>query len=62
MPTSKQISRNERTITLLERQLKSGVKRLTNKMTKELGMETAPYTEGDIKRINKEIETLRKRI
>ena len=55
-------SRRERVIVMLEKQLKSGVK------TKKIG-DTTPFvfskiilTESDVKRINKELETLKSRV
>lgn len=55
--TVPQVSRKKRALEMLEEQLKSGVK--TKKDTFD---EKIPLTEKDIKRINKEIETLKKRI
>lgn len=55
MATAAKRSRQSRVITMLEKQLKSGVK--TQKKTTNVKV---PLTDSDIKRINKEIETLNK--
>jgi NAD(P)H-dependent FMN reductase len=57
MATSAQKSRNARVLEALETQLKNGVK--TQKKTTDVKI---PLTESDIKRIKKEIETLKGRI
>lgn len=56
MATVQQRSRKSRALDMLEAQLKSGVK--TEKGTRD---NKIPLTESDIKRINKEIEILKKR-
>jgi hypothetical protein len=57
MATAAKRSRQSRVITMLEKQLKSGVK--TQKKTTDVKV---PLTETDIKRINKEIDILTKRV
>ena len=57
MATSAKRSRQSRVITMLEKQLKSGVK--TQKKTTDVKV---PLTESDVKRINKELEILTKRV
>jgi hypothetical protein len=54
MVTVQKRSRQARALSMLEAQLKSGVK--TEKKTKDVKI---PLTEHDIKRINREIETLK---
>jgi len=56
--TVAQKSRRERVIAMLEKQLKSGKKR--QKVVD--GNKIIPLTEKDVKRIEKEIETLKDRI
>ena len=56
MATAAKRSRQSRVITMLEKQLKSGVK--TQKKTTDVKV---PLTDSDIKRINKEIDILTKR-
>jgi len=56
--TVAQKSRRERVIAMLEKQLKNG-----NKKGKVVdGSKIIPLTEKDVKRIEKEIETLKERI
>ena len=57
MATAAKRSRQSRVITMLEKQLKSGVK--TQKKTTDVKV---PLTDSDIKRINKELEILNKRV
>lgn len=57
MATAAKRSRQSRVITMLEKQLKSGVK--TQKKTTDVKV---PLTDFDIKRINKELEILNKRV
>ena len=57
MGTAAKSSRQSRVITMLEKQLKSGVK--TQKKTTDVKVS---LTDSDIKRINKEIEILTKRV
>jgi hypothetical protein len=57
MATQAQKSRKTRVIQMRENQLKSGTK--TQKGTSDVKI---PLTEPDIKRINKEIETLKSRV
>lgn len=57
MATAAKRSRQSRVITMLEKQLKSGVK--TQKKTTDVKV---PLTDSDIKRINKELEVLNKSV
>lgn len=57
MATAAKRSRQSRVITMLEKQLKSGVK--TQKKTTDVKV---PLTDSDIKRINKELEILNKSV
>ena len=57
MATAAKRSRQSRTIDLLEKQLKSGVK--TQKKTTDVKI---PLTENDIKRIKKELDVLKSRV
>ena len=57
MATAAKRSRQSRVIEMLEKQLKSGVK--TQKKTTDVKV---PLTDSDIKRINKELEVLNKRV
>jgi len=57
--TLAKISRRQRVIVILEKQLKLGTKRTYNP---EEGYNIVPLTEKDILRINKEIETLKSRV
>jgi NAD(P)H-dependent FMN reductase len=57
MATIAKKSRQTRVLAQLEKQLKSGVK--TQKKTTDVKV---PLTDADIKRINKEIETLKTRV
>lgn len=57
MATAAKRSRQSRAIEMLEKQLKSGVK--TKKKTTDVKV---PLTDSDIKRINKELEILNKRV
>jgi hypothetical protein len=57
MATVQKRARQSSALSMLERQLKSGVK--TQKKTSDVKI---PLTENDIKRINKEIDILTKRV
>jgi len=57
MATAAKRIRQSNVLTMLEKQLKSGVK--TQKKTTDVKV---PLTESDIKRIKKEIDTLKSRI
>jgi hypothetical protein len=57
MATAAKRSRQSRVLVMLEKQLKSGVK--TQKGTYDVKI---PLTESDIKRINKEIDILTKKV
>lgn len=57
MATAAKRSRQSRVITMLEKQLKSGVK--TQKKTTDVKV---TLTDSDIKRINKELEILNKSV
>lgn len=57
MATAAKRSRQSRVITMLEKQLKSGVK--TKKKTTDVKV---PLTDSDVKRINNELEILNKRV
>jgi len=57
MATTQKKSRQARALSMLEDQLKSGVK--TQKKTRDVKV---PLTDSDIKRINKSIETLRAKL
>ena len=57
MATAAKRSRQSRAIEMLEKQLKSGVK--TKKKTTDVKV---PLTDSDIKRINKELEILNKKV
>lgn len=57
MATAAKRSRQSRVITMLEKQLKSGVK--TQKKTTDVKV---PLTDSDIKRINKELDVLKTRL
>lgn len=57
MATIAKKSRQRNVLEMLEKQLKSGVK--TQKKTTDVKV---PLTDADIKRINKEIETLKTRV
>jgi hypothetical protein len=57
MATNAQNSRRHRTISLLETQLKSGVK--TQKKTRDVKI---PLTENDVKRLKSELEILKSRV
>lgn len=57
MATTQKKSRQARALSMLEDQLKSGVK--TQKKTRDVKV---PLTDSDVKRINKSIETLRAKL
>jgi NAD(P)H-dependent FMN reductase len=57
MATTQKRSRQARALSMLEDQLKSGVK--TQKKTRDVKV---PLTDSDVKRINKSIETLRAKL
>lgn len=56
MATTKKLSRQKRALTMLENTLKSGVKTLKDGQTKE------KLSDFDVKRINKEIESLKSKL
>ena len=57
MATVAKRSRQQRVLEVLEKQLKNGVK--TEKGTRDTKI---PLTDSDVKRINKEIETLKTKV
>jgi len=57
MATVAKRSRQQRVLEMLEKQLKNGVK--TEKGTRDVKI---PLTDSDVKRINKEIDTLKTKV